>query len=707
MKKITLLFFIFSIVSLAQVPQGLSHRGIAYNSSGVILPTTNISIRVRILDGSVTGTAEYVEIHNTTTNSSGQYNLNIGQSTNVITGVFSNIDWSSGQKWLEIGIAPQSNPTNYVIGSSQLMSVPYALFANNTNNSIETIEDISTLRNTPGKVGKIVFIKKHTFDNDGGEGFFFWRANIPANTPKCDDNDGTIIRASNSTPGAWIRSIDGKINVNYFGTYGNSQLTDGARIQKAIDFAYNNQFQWGYTNAGTTVYIPTGRYVIPDKLIIKSGISIEGENMNNTILVANNDVKKDGAMIEMDGGQIVGVNISNLTLLGDVLPSDPDSGPGSITKSCMYLEAKQGSSGDGGLWSAKFKNIVISQFNGHGIQLLGSGKESQDYEIDYKLPNQNIIFENVGITRQQHLSNCLLIQGMHGQLTFLNCGFDGIKYGISGQNFKTTKYFNVVIESNAVQPAVIEFITSTFQYSEYGAFIKYGESITFDNCWFEYLDIGVAAVKSTSGTPSRSINILNSRFANASGFGSLWQNVQNSNKDGGGFPNGTCISVEGESEVNVQNNYVIVTYPASNANSNNFFVRNYSNDADINISGNTFLDPILSKTFGVNNKTINVTNNQIYTKRYKFVKINTSTNNIKEIVSGLSAGETISIKAVGAIKFDNTRNIVFSKSVSATSPFILNVNEVATFMKTDIGIGPINGVYYNETYHLISVNKSY
>ncbi len=706
MKK-AILFILFSIVSFAQVPQGMSHRGTAYNTSGVVLQNTSVSIRVRILDGSASGTVVYEETHNKTTNGTGQYNFNIGQGTPQGSYTFSGINWSTNSKFLEIGIDP-ANGTNYtVVGSSQLMSVPYALFSENTAKGIEVIENIATLRNKTGVDGQVVFIKKHTFDRDGGEGFFFWRAIIPANTPECNDNDGTIIRASNATPGAWIRSIEGKINVNYFGTYGNSQLTDGTRIQKAIDFAYNNQFQWGYTNAGTTVYIPTGRYIIPDKLTIKSGISIEGENMNNTILVADNDVKKDGAMIEMDGGQIVGVNISNLTLFGGVLTANPDSGPGAITKSCMYLEAKQGSSGDGGLWAAKFKNIIISQFNGHGIQLLGSGKESQVNGIDYKLPNQNIIFENVGITRQQHLSNCLLVQGMHGQLTFLNCGFDGIRYNISGENFKTTKYFNVAIESNAVQPAVIEFITSTFQYSEYGAFIKYGESITFDNCWFEFLDIGVAAAKSTSGSPSRSINILNSRFANASGFGSLWQNVRNSNKDGGGFPNGTCISVEGESEVNVQNNYLIVTYPASSANPNNFFVRNYSNDADINISGNTFLDPILSKTFGVNNKTINVTNNEISTKRYKFVKINASTNNIKEIKSRLSAGETISIKAVNTIKFDNSRNILFSKPVSVSSPFILNANEVATFIKTDIGIGPINGIFYNETWHLISVNKSY
>lgn len=708
MKKtiLSLLFCLVTHLIFSQVPQAMSYQAIAYNTNNTpaTIVTTPVSLRISIRDLSGTGTIKYREIHNgVQPDNQGVFNLNIGMGTavspyNTPQTNFSALNWVVA-KFLEVEM-DIANGTNFVsVGTNQLMSVPYALYAKNSS-GMEMIENIATLRTKTGKIGEVVYIKKHTFEKDGGEGVFFWRDDIPTNTVMCDDNDGTIIRPSNALPGAWIRSIEGRINVNYFGTYGNSQSTDGDKIQKAIDFAYNNQFQWGYTNAGTTVYIPTGRYVISNTLILKSGVSIEGDNVNNTILVANNAIKKDGAMIEMAAGQVVGVNVSNLTLLGDVLPSNPDSGSNGITKNCMYLRAQAGSTGDGGLWSASFKNILISQFNGSGIVLQGGGFDTQTYN----LTNQAILFENVGVFRQQHSTPCLLIQGEHGQLTFINSGFDGLVYDKNGADFKTTEYFNVVIESKVVQPAVIKFLTCTFQYSEYGAFLKYGESVSFDNCWFENLNVSVAVTASTSGLPSKSINIINSRFANASGFGSLWNLVKNSKFKTNGIPNGTCISVEGGSEVNVQNNYNIVS-TISNVHYNNFFIRNYGNDSDINASGNTFQVPSLSKTFGINNKTVDVVNNGIESKRHKFITVNTSTSNIKEINSSLSAGETITIRAAGTITFDNSKNLLFSKPITLLNPFILYDKETATFMKTDDTYTPDGNVYYNETWQLISVNR--
>lgn len=98
MKK-AFLFILFSIVSFAQVPQGMSHRGTAYNTSGVILQNTNISVRVRILDGSASGTIVYEETHNKTTNATGQYNFNIGHGTAAGSFNFSTIIWATNSKF--------------------------------------------------------------------------------------------------------------------------------------------------------------------------------------------------------------------------------------------------------------------------------------------------------------------------------------------------------------------------------------------------------------------------------------------------------------------------------------------------------------------------------------------------------------------------------------------------------------------------------
>ena len=144
-----IVFFLLSILSFGQVPQGMSHRGTVYNTNGTIVSNTLVSISIRILDGSSSGTEVYKELHtNIQTNNNGQYSLVIGQG-NPQNGTFDAIDWSTGNKFLEIAIDPTSGTgINYsLVGSSQLMSVPYALFAGKSDSSIEVLGTIQDLKN--------------------------------------------------------------------------------------------------------------------------------------------------------------------------------------------------------------------------------------------------------------------------------------------------------------------------------------------------------------------------------------------------------------------------------------------------------------------------------------------------------------------------------------------------------------------------------
>ncbi|MEY2948871.1 MAG: hypothetical protein RLZZ248_72, partial [Bacteroidota bacterium] len=84
--------------------------------------------QMSILQGSVSGSSVYTETHSPTTNSSGLISIEIGGGT-TITGAFSSIDWSNGPYYLKREVDPAGG-TNYLIsGTSQLMSVPYALHA--------------------------------------------------------------------------------------------------------------------------------------------------------------------------------------------------------------------------------------------------------------------------------------------------------------------------------------------------------------------------------------------------------------------------------------------------------------------------------------------------------------------------------------------------------------------------------------------------
>ncbi|MBX9807980.1 MAG: hypothetical protein K2X95_09305 [Flavobacteriaceae bacterium] len=130
MKKITLialLFCTFTIV-FAQAPQKMSYQSVIRKTDGSLVINTSVRIKISILQGSASGTALYVETQTTTTNANGLATLAIGGGTPV-TGTFAGINWASGTYFIKTETDPTGG-TNYTItGTSQLLSVPYALYA--------------------------------------------------------------------------------------------------------------------------------------------------------------------------------------------------------------------------------------------------------------------------------------------------------------------------------------------------------------------------------------------------------------------------------------------------------------------------------------------------------------------------------------------------------------------------------------------------
>jgi hypothetical protein len=129
MKKLVLLSTLFiSLLTFAQVPQGISYQAIALNTSGNPVVNSNVRIRLSILNNSTTGTNLYSETHLRTTNAQGLFNLVIGQGT-VVSGTFNTINWSTSSKFLSVEM-DIAGGTNFVaVGTTQLLSVPYALAA--------------------------------------------------------------------------------------------------------------------------------------------------------------------------------------------------------------------------------------------------------------------------------------------------------------------------------------------------------------------------------------------------------------------------------------------------------------------------------------------------------------------------------------------------------------------------------------------------
>lgn len=115
----------------AQAPQKMSYQAVIRNNANELVANTQIGMQISILQGSANGTAVYVETQMPNTNGNGLASIEIGAGT-VVTGSFSSINWADGPFFVKTETAVETPLNNYTIsGTSQLLSVPYALYAGN------------------------------------------------------------------------------------------------------------------------------------------------------------------------------------------------------------------------------------------------------------------------------------------------------------------------------------------------------------------------------------------------------------------------------------------------------------------------------------------------------------------------------------------------------------------------------------------------
>jgi len=137
MKTTTIIFsllVLFSVSVFAQAPQGISYQAVVRDANGNIISNQNVSFQFSIIQGNINGNTVYVEQHQTITNQLGMVVLAVGNGT-PITGNFANINWQNSPYFLKVEI-DVTGGNNYVeMGTTQLLSVPYALFAEKAANA--------------------------------------------------------------------------------------------------------------------------------------------------------------------------------------------------------------------------------------------------------------------------------------------------------------------------------------------------------------------------------------------------------------------------------------------------------------------------------------------------------------------------------------------------------------------------------------------
>jgi len=273
MKKIILLAaFLLSIITSAQVPQGISYQAIALNGSGTPVVSSNVRVKLSILDTSATGTVLYAETQLKTTNTQGLFNLVIGQGT-VVSGTFNAINWGVNAKFLKVEMDPAGGTSYTTVGTTQLLTVPYAMHAA----SVASVP--AAALNGIGTNG----LKSSTFivlDHNTVKGFYngTWSSQTfggevyESDVISADGNfmilDGSDVKGF--AKGIWTnQAFSGEVyESDVLGSNGNFIILDGSSVKGFANGGWTNQAFSGEVYA-SDVISSNGDFVILDGSSVK------------------------------------------------------------------------------------------------------------------------------------------------------------------------------------------------------------------------------------------------------------------------------------------------------------------------------------------------------------------------------------------------------------------------------------------------------
>ena len=148
---------------MAQVPEKFTYQAVVRTAGNVLVSDAQVTARVSIIQGSASGVVLYSESHVANTNHNGLLTLTIGDGY-VLHGSISNVKWGMGTFFLKVDIDPNGGTDYSIASTQQLMSVPYALYAQNAGNgfsgSFNDLSDVPDIPEVPTNVS--------AFTNDAG-----------------------------------------------------------------------------------------------------------------------------------------------------------------------------------------------------------------------------------------------------------------------------------------------------------------------------------------------------------------------------------------------------------------------------------------------------------------------------------------------------------------------------------------------------------
>ena len=154
---------LLTAAAFSQVPEKMSYQAVIRYADNELVSNRTVGMRISIIQGSAGGSAVYTETHAPGTNVNGLVSIEIGNGS-VVSGDFAGIDWSVGPFFLKIEVDPEGGTDYSITGTSELLSVPFARYADRAGNVFSG--DYNDLANTPDLDAKVDISETESWDKD-------------------------------------------------------------------------------------------------------------------------------------------------------------------------------------------------------------------------------------------------------------------------------------------------------------------------------------------------------------------------------------------------------------------------------------------------------------------------------------------------------------------------------------------------------------
>jgi hypothetical protein len=297
--------FLSSLLGFAQAPQSIPYQAVVRNADGSAMSSTAMTMTFKIHDVTATGNVVYQESHTTTSNAQGLVILQVGQGQAAV-GTFDNINWGSGAKFLHVMMNAGAGEVD--LGTQQMMSVPYALYALTAGNLQNCIDpEVLTVSVTQVDYHSVLFTG--SLVNNGNKPLVAKGYCISTN-PNPTEENGIVIQ--------------GYAQGNFTATISNLQ----ANTQYFVRAFASNTCSVGY---GDVVSFTTLAYSTPQ---------VQFNSISN--ITANSAVAK--GYIQNDGGQTLSASGFCIASTSNPTISDlvfSDFGSDSLNAILLNLNANQ------------------------------------------------------------------------------------------------------------------------------------------------------------------------------------------------------------------------------------------------------------------------------------------------------------------------------------------------------------------------------